>query len=55
MRHLYNIVTINGEKRVEGKKALLEYLKEISPCSVIKIEWYVSNGFWNDVTKKYMK
>jgi len=53
MRHLYDVTTIEGNKiRAEGKKDLEKYLKN---NVIVKVEWYVSNGHWNDVTSKYVK
>lgn len=57
MRHIYRIIYKNGIRgfNIEGKKNLIAFLNRLTLSEISKIEWYVSNGFWNDVTDKYIK
>ena len=59
MRHLYRIQLKDGSLaaggNIEGKKALVAFLGCLNLERVEKVLWYVSNGQWSDVTKKYIK
>ena len=56
MRHQYKVAFKNGlSTPVDGKKSLLAFLNGLTLTEISKIEWYVANGFWNDVTDKYIK